>query len=207
MDYRLKSVEDLFPLPLVQFEIEDAAKLNKALLKEIAKRRADEEGLAKSNRQGWHSAPDLFERKEPGHTKLAQILLRISAEVTRQLAPKTDFSTIELVPDGWINVNPTMAYNTPHEHPGCFWSGVYYVQMPANAGEGSHIEFLSPHEVLPHNGSIKAAITANKRRIRPSAGTVLIFPSQLVHWVPPNESKEERITVAFNARFRAKRQA
>jgi uncharacterized protein (TIGR02466 family) len=121
------------------------------------------------------------------------------------LAPKTDFAKLEMVPDGWVNVNPKGAYNAPHTHPGCFWSGVYYVQLPADAGEGGIIEFLSPHEVLPHGGMIQSAITAGKRRVTPAAGTVLIFPSQLLHWVHPNESAEERITVAFNGRFRTKR--
>lgn len=205
MDFKLKSAEELFPLPLVQFEVAGAAELNKLLLKEISKRRASETGVAKSNRKGWHSAPDLFERKEASHAKLAKMLLRMMAEFTRQLAPNMDFAKLEMIPDGWINVNPKGAYNAPHDHPGCFWSGVYYVQVPEGAGEAGIIEFLSPHEVLPHNGIIQAAITADKRRIRPTPGTVLLFPSQLVHWVHPNESDEERVTIAFNCRFRRKR--
>ena len=28
-----------------------------------------------------------------------------------------------------------------------------------------------------------------------------MFPSYLRHWVYPNESEEERVTIAFNARF------
>ena len=205
MKFKLKSAEELFPLPLVQFQIDAAARLNKSLLSEIAVRRASEDGLAKSNRRGWHSAPDLFERKEAAQVELAGMMLRMMAEITRKFAPKTDFNNLELVPDGWINVNPKGAYNAPHDHPGCFWSGVYYVQVPDTAGEAAVIEFLSPHEVLPHNGIIQSAITADKRRIRPVAGTVLIFPSQLIHWVHPNESDEERVTIAFNGRFRAKR--
>lgn len=205
MVFTLKSAEDLFPVPLIQFEVGDAAKLNKALLKEISARQAKEKGLAKSNRLGWHSAPDLFERKEPAQAQLARILLRMMAEITRQFAPNTKFESLELVPDGWINVNSKGAYNAPHDHPGCFWSGVYYVQVPKSAGDGGLIEFMSPHEVLPHNGVIQAAITADKRRIKPAAGLVLIFPSHLVHWVYPNESDEDRITIAFNGRFRVKR--
>jgi uncharacterized protein (TIGR02466 family) len=205
MEFKLKSAEELFPLPLIRFEISEAARLNKQLLGEIASRRAKEEGLAKSNRQGWHSAPDLFDRKEPGHASLAKMLLRMMAEITRQFAPNTDFANLELVPDGWINVNPKGAYNAPHDHPGCFWSGVYYVHVPHGEGDAGLIEFLSPHEVLPHNGIIQAGITADKRRIRPSTGTVLIFPSQLMHWVYPNDSDEERVSIAFNGRFRRKR--
>lgn len=205
MDFKLKSADELFPLPLIELEVDGAEELNKSLLKEIAERRSSEEGLVKSNRRGWHSEPDLFKRKEPAHSKLARLLLRMMAEVTRQLAPNTDFTTLELIPDGWINVNPKGAYNSPHDHPGCFWSGVYYVHVPEDAGEAGVIEFLSPHEVLPHGGIFKAAIVADKRRIKASAGTVLIFPSHIFHWVHPNESEEDRVTIAFNARFKQKR--
>jgi hypothetical protein len=35
---------------------------------------------------------------------------------------------------------------------------------------------------------------------------VLIFPASMVHWVHPNESDQDRVTIAFNGRFR-RRQA
>ncbi len=206
MAFKLKSADDLFPTPLLRFEIADADKLNQALLKEIAKRRAAEEGLNKSNRKGWHSDSDLFERKEPAQSQLAQLLLRIIAQATRHVAPDADFTGIELVTDGWINVNPKGGYNAPHDHPGAFWSGVYYVKVPEGSERhGGAIEFLSPHKPLPGIDFLKAPITADKVRIRPTPGMVLLFPSSLIHWVHPNDSKEDRVTIAFNGRFRPKR--
>jgi uncharacterized protein (TIGR02466 family) len=204
--YKLASIDELFPTPLLRFEIADAEKLNKDLLKEIARRRAAEEGKKRSNRRGWHSAEDLFERKEPAQTELAQQLLRMIAHSTRQVAPETDFTNLELVADGWINVNPRGGYNAPHDHVGAFWSGCYYVQVPNDAdGQGGAIEFLSPHKPLPGRNLIKAPITGDKVCVRPKAGTVLIFPASMVHWVHPNDSKEDRVTIAFNGRFRPKR--
>jgi uncharacterized protein (TIGR02466 family) len=191
---------------LLRFEVADAGKLNQALLKEITKRAKAEGGMTRSNRKGWHSARDLFDRKEPAQQKLAGLLLRIMAQATKVVAPDTDFTNVELVADGWINVNPRGAYNAPHDHLGGFWSGVYYVRVPeAQEGQGGAIEFLAPHKPVPGHGIISAPITADKVLIRPEVGTVLLFPSTILHWVHPNEADEERVTIAFNGFFRRPR--
>jgi uncharacterized protein (TIGR02466 family) len=203
MAFKLASIDEIFPMPLMLFEVDDAAKLNKGLLKEIAFRRKGEGGLVKSNRKGWHSERDLFDRKEPAQSTLAQLLLRMMAQATKRVAPETDFTNVELLADGWININQPGAYNSPHDHMGGFWSGVYYVSVPKKVeGSGGAIEFLSPHKALPGKGIINAPITAEKLVIHPEAGTVLMFPSSLVHWVHPNDSDEERVTIAFNGHFR-----
>lgn len=204
MAFKLIAAEDIFPTPLFRFEVDKAVKLNAALLREIAKRRAAEGGIKKSNRNGWHSGSDLFERKEPAQAELAKMLLVMLASITREVAPDSDFSNIQLVPDGWINVNPKGGYNSPHDHPGAFWSGCYYVKVPKGEGDAGAIEFLSPHKPLMGNNLIRGAVTSDKMRIRPKAGTVLIFPGTMVHWVHPNDSSEDRVTIAFNARFRPK---
>lgn len=205
MAFKLTAADNIFPTPLFRFEIENAASLNAALLAEIADRQASEGGIRKSNRNGWHSASDLFDRKEPAQSKLAGMLLVMLANITREVSPESDFSNIQVVPDGWINVNPKGGYNSPHDHPGAFWSGVYYVKVPTGEGDGGAIEFLSPHKPLIANNLIKGAISSDKMKLRPRPGTVLIFPGNLVHWVHPNDCDDDRITIAFNARFRAKR--
>lgn len=206
MAFTLQSADNLFATPLLRFQIEDADKLNRALLKEIARRRASEKGTVKSNRKGWHSDSDFFERTEPAQAQLAKMLVQMLAQATRHVAPDADMTGVEMVADGWINVNPPGAYNSPHDHLGSFWSGTYYVSMPgANEERAGAIEFLSPHKPLPGLGSFRAPITADKVHFRPKAGTVLIFPATIVHWVHPNDGKEDRVTIAFNARFRRKR--
>ena len=206
--FTLTSADDIFPTPLLRFELAEAEKLNRALLREIAARQVAEGGMVKSNRKGWHSDRDLFERKEPAQSALAQMLLRMLAQATKQFAPDTEFGNVELLADGWINVNPQGGYNAPHDHLGSFWSGVYYVRVPAQTkGQAGAIEFLSPHKPMPSNGFIEAPITAQKVIVRPKPGQVLIFPAHLIHWVHPNDSKEERITIAFNGHFRRRQAA
>lgn len=201
MTFTLKSADNLFPTPLFQYEVADAASLNRALLKEVDTRRSSEQGMAKSNRKGWHSSRDLFERSEPAQSRLANLLVQMLAQATRQVASDAKSTGVEIVPEGWINVNQPGAYNAPHDHLGAFWSGCYYVSVPEGGGG---IEFLSPHKPLPSVGRFKAPITADKLTIHPEPGTVLIFPATLVHWVQPNDSKHERVTIAFNCRLRQK---
>src|SRR5687767_6885808 len=132
MPLEVKDVRTLFPTPLVTFKIDDAD-LNRELLAEIEQRRAVESGVKRSNRQGWHSANDLFQRPEPAQAKLAGYMREAVLQATRQLAPETDFSRLDLFCEGWINSSPTRAYNSPHDHAGFLWSGVYYVFMPSDA--------------------------------------------------------------------------
>lgn len=200
---KLAHIQGLFPTPLATFHVDDADALNRELLAEIARRREAEEGSARSNRQGWHSAYDLFKRKEKAQAKLAGIIREAVTQATMKLAPNSDLGKLQMECDGWINVNPTGAYNTPHDHPGNLWSGAYYVAMPA-VGEGDtssgSIEFIDTRASLA-TSLIKAPFTGARSSLQPKPGTLLLFPANVVHWVHPNTSTEDRVTIAFNARF------
>lgn len=200
---KLAHIQMLFPTPLVTFLVEDAEALNRELLEEIEKRRRGEQGEKKSNRQGWHSAYDLFKRKEKAQARLTGIIRDAVEQATRKLAPDADLSRLRMECDGWINVNPTGAYNTPHDHPGNLWSGTYYVATP-HAGEASaasgRIEFIDSRSGLADN-LVNAPFTASKCGVRPKPGMLLLFPANLLHWVHPNAAAEDRVTIAFNARF------
>ena len=204
MTFALKSVDEMFPTPLLRFEIGDAEALNATLLTEIAARRTAEPGVTRSNFGGWHSANDFFARSEPGHAALALDLLRMMAEATRHFDPKADYSKARLIADGWVNINPPGAYNGPHDHKTAFWSGTYYVETPQGEGSSGMIEFLTPLRPLPGNGVVGGPLTAEVFGVRPTAGLVLIFPATIQHWVHPNQSQKERVTIAFNGRFEPK---
>jgi uncharacterized protein (TIGR02466 family) len=40
--------------------------------------------------------------------------------------------------------------------------------------------------------------------VQPKTGSLIIFPSWLMHYVVPNENKDDRISLAFNAEVRYK---
>ena len=202
MTYRLDKIDSLFPTPLLHFTIADHLALNQALMAEIALRRAAEEGVKRTNRLGWHSISDLFARPEPAQARLAKTIKQAAAHATRKLASGASLDQLQLVCDGWINVNPTGAFNAPHDHGGAFWSGVYYVAVPDDEGDGGAIEFIAPQHLSTPGELVKAPMTAGQARFRPAAGTLLIFPATLIHWVYPNASPDDRVTIAFNASLR-----
>lgn len=208
MAFKLKRVVELFPTPLVMCEVEDAKRLNATLLAEINERRKHEVGVKKSNRHGWHSRKDLFDRPEPAHRELAQSLSTFIASATKRLNPDADFAKIEMVCEGWINVNPSGGYNAPHDHPGAFWSGAYYVSMPPNAPDdpdGGAIEFLAHRPASFFVDIMRGPMSSDKIRFHPTEGMALIFPGTIKHWVFPHHAEAERVTIAFNAQFRRRR--
>ena len=104
-------------------------------------------------------------------------------DATRRIAPGTDPSLFTLECEGWINVNPTGGFNAPHDHPGWYWSGAYYVATPDPGAEvrctdptAGCIEFLDGRTNLRVLSHIDAHCMASKVVYRPEAG--LLIPDE-----------------------------
>ncbi len=203
MSFDDTSKETLFGTPLLRFQVTDHAALDAALLEEGARQREASEGVNKSNRGGWHSAGNIFDWDADCVRTLHAAAEASVYEATRRVSAKVDPATLRLKISGWMNMNPPGGFNAPHTHPGAHWSGVYYVSQPAvEEGTSGVIEFLDPRSDLPNWRILRAKAFRPKRRIRPHVGEIVMFPSYLVHWVYPNETDEERVSIAFNATFR-----
>lgn len=199
---KLQAVHPLFYSPLTAFELEDAAALNVQLLAEASARREASPGLDRSNWHGWHSEDDFFERPETGCQTLRNHILDAFRVCTQNISPNFDFSAYGVQAEGWINILGRGGLNTPHDHPSWVWSGCYYVSVPKGEKELSgSIEFFDPRTNIRTLTVDGAGCFASKFVMKPRAGMLLMFPSYLRHWVYPNESDEERVTIAFNARF------
>lgn len=199
-------MENLFATPFFRFGVAGNAGLDAQLLALGADWRAQHQGVQKSNRGGWHSPGNLFDNPAPCVAQLRAAAQAALAKVVTKTARDFDQSRHDLKLNSWMNMNPPGGFNAPHTHPGAHWSGVYYVNQPATSGGSSGmIEFLDPRSDLPDWRLFNAAAFQPKLRIRPQAGEMILFPSYLVHWVYPNETDAERVTIAFNATYRKKR--
>lgn len=195
--------EKLFSTPLLRFQVPEHEALNSALLDEGSRLRAQDAGAEKSNRGGWHSSGNLFEQDAACITTLRGLAEAAVLKATGQITNKVDPATLALKLFGWMNANPPGGFNAPHTHPGAHWSGVYYVAQPeVEEGASGMIEFLDPRSDLPNWRLLGASAFQLKKKIRPMPGEMVLFPSYLVHWVYPNETEEERVSVAFNATFK-----
>lgn len=109
---------------------------------------------------------------------------------------------------GHDNIRSAVRYgfNREHNHPGVLWSGVYYVQAPANSGR------LVIREPRRESTMIQPRFRDDQPRKKevwgevyyePVPGRIIIFPGWLEHAVEPNLSTRkgtagERISIAFN---------
>jgi len=106
---------------------------------------------------------------------------------------------------GWYSVNRYGDHHAPHSHPGSYLSGTYYVRVPPapasvddpRARPGC-ISFYDPRTGA---NMITVGTERDARAthvVRPSAGTLLMWPSPVLHYVHPNLSAENRVTISFN---------
>jgi uncharacterized protein (TIGR02466 family) len=100
----------------------------------------------------------------------------------------------------WININGKGGFNIPHVHPFSLVSAVYYVNVPKDSGKlvfenpiQQHDYVMKPDTVETFNG-----INSGYWNVEPEQGELIIFPSWLRHWVEPNNTNENRISIAFN---------
>ena len=197
MTIKAEAFEMLFPTPLWAFRVENHASLNRRLLAEIAERRGREKDRANRNRVGWQSQHDLFDRPEPAHAELASHAHEAMMNALKQMivgpAPE-----LRIACNGWINVNPPGGYIGPHTHPHALLSGSYYVDVGDGDDEGGEIEFVSSHTPSHMGGLIKSPMLLDKRRLKPKAGSILLFLSNQLHWVLPNRTDKDRVSIAFN---------
>lgn len=198
--------EKLFSTPVFRFRVPDHAAFNAALLEEGAGMRADTDGAAKSNRGGWHSEGNLFDRDTACVTRLRRLATEAIFAANERIGAPAPRESLALKIFGWMNANPKGAFNAPHTHPGAHWSGVYYVAQPEiETGNSGMIEFVDPRSDLPNWRILQAPPFRMKQKLRPAPGEMILFPSYLVHWVYPNDTDDERWSIAFNATFRKAR--
>ena len=109
---------------------------------------------------------------------------------------------------GWANVNRRGDYHDPHNHPHAYLSGTYYVAVPkAEKAPAENRPDLRPGAISFYDPRGFANMTAirNDPQIeaefthRPEPGDILLWPAFLMHFVHPNLSDENRISISFNA--------
>jgi uncharacterized protein (TIGR02466 family) len=101
----------------------------------------------------------------------------------------------------WLNLNIPGEGDTPHHHRGSAFSSVFYIKTHPKSGD---LILLDPRTtsamttyVIEHkNGGIQT--DRAYRRITPKTGTLLFFPSHLIHYVETNLSPYDRLCLACN---------
>lgn len=132
------------------------------------------------------------------------------AEVAARLTPKLSDFGIHLfgerlgwsIKEMWVNVLDTGGRQAMHNHANSFISGVVY--LTATHPDARTVFMKSPGGTdfsfkNDHDGVVTGSYNAEKWiSPQPEAGDLVLFPSYLMHAVPPNPGPR-RVSLAFNA--------
>jgi uncharacterized protein (TIGR02466 family) len=158
-------------------------------------RKTNPEGVSKSNIGGGYQSPMTL-TKDPAFAPLFEFV----AQMGMKAAFDMQFvNTDTYLTAAWVNFNDSRsAVNYDHVHQDTF-SGVFYLKVPPKSGK---LVLTNPGMNPLWQGAMltdqKNKFNADKLRIEPTEGNILIWPSYLPHGVEPNDHDEERISISFN---------
>jgi uncharacterized protein (TIGR02466 family) len=167
---------------------------NDKLAQDIVNWSNQDQGVKKTNVDGWHSKTDMASK--PEYQFLVQELYKMQEDIYKEewLDRKPKLGNM------WANINYKNGYNRLHIHPNCLFSGVYFVKATKEAG------ILAINDPRP---GIQTTMPARKQgtppkhlwrqaHIDPIPGRIIMFPAWLWHEVEQNKSNDIRISVSFN---------
>jgi uncharacterized protein (TIGR02466 family) len=153
-------------------------------------------GRELSNVGGWQSTDINFQNKE-----IDNLLSLVWSHAERFKIDLNMKPSIKIViKNMWVNVNGYGHFNKPHIHDNSLFSGVYYVKCNKDSG---NICFENPainHRYHMNTGMFlsNTLIGSSECKYAPTERQLIMFPSWLLHYVEPNQSNEDRISIAFN---------
>jgi len=149
------------------------------------------ESSSYSNVGGWQSNSFMYCEKsfKPFRDWMWNTLEPYLQRITKDIEEfKNSRPNLELY-NVWFNINGTDAFNMTHTHPHSIYSGVMWIKAPEDCGNLVMVD-PSAHNVF--------GIVPTEYEFEPVEGKVVIFPAHLPHFVKPNNSDEDRISVSFN---------
>ncbi len=163
----------------------------------------------KSEHGLFESKLDLFETTQ--HPGLKRLVAFIESSIKRAVwhvsnrtvdpkAVKVEFR------DSWFHITNGSGFHDAHTHGNCSWCGIYYLQIsdvpetqPKHAPNGVN-RFYRP---LAVGGMVddlgNAYLKHNVLDIPPIPGTLVLFPSYLLHSGLPYKGEKDRVILSFNS--------
>ena len=155
----------------------------------------------RSNVNGWQSTNityDYLKEQQLDNTiELIEHFQNILTNIVDQLQAQPLF-----VDNIWCNINTKNSYNSTHAHPGSILSAAYYVK--AEGIESGLFKFKRDRVFSDYSYSSWVNNSTSDWRsevsVTPKPGTLIIFPSHLLHSVEMNKTTEDRISLSFNTK-------
>ena len=203
-------INKLFATPVASLQHPDYLRLNAQLRQLILAREAAQSSTDHSNEGGWQSTDDFAQWSGAAGAELLSFAQELANQLSAVNSPEHGLIEAKLTWTcaAWANVNRSGHGNGVHGHPGAYWSAVYWVDDGGRGGDptlGGELEFVDPRGVMPTmlypalRMRIEGCLTAGfMTKMAPQAGTLVMFPSWLLHSVKPHRGDRARISIAFN---------
>lgn len=154
------------------------------------------ENAQHSNIGGWQSERDLHTQvgvDTPNGLTLLDMFQSFSAPIMQYIndcCVKVNIPTSKSYDwnytGSWFNVSVKGSYNAPHTHPFSEISGAYYIRTE------------DPPPEYPFSGRIDFYYEGGDTHYFPTPGTLILFPSNMLHFVHPYYGSGQRISLSFN---------
>jgi len=153
-----------------------------------------EENITSTIKHGmWESKFNFLESSD--NDAITQLKLWILTTCESYIAQLNEEYHRLVITESWAHVTRTGGYHLPHDHCGCTWSGIMYI-TEGDLDSGGKTSWIPPLHIERKTG---LEFLRDSFFFKPEAGSMMIFPSALIHYVEPYRGTSPRITIAFNA--------
>lgn len=157
-----------------------------------ANKSSSQEDFKRYGVTSFHSGSLL---EDPEWSDVMQFLYDFASEMVASV--NQSFGVVNFT-NSWVTIYPPGTYVPEHIHSNSMLSGVFYAQVPENAG---NLVFKDPSAVaktmyIRHYNDFPTVPTIHTHPVE--EGQMVIFPSWLPHLTEVNRSQGDRIMVSFN---------
>ena len=161
------------------------------------------EGVIRSNDEGWQ----LDIPRGVCH-EIEKMVCLMEDNVTDIFNNVYGFDTKIQLANMWLNENPRGGSNAYHTHPGCIFSGVYYIAATGDPEQGqiciqrdSHHVYADlntrSHKVEPQ-GNVDSPEIRTHANFIAQEGSAYVFPPHFNHMVTKNNTDISRVVMGMN---------
>jgi uncharacterized protein (TIGR02466 family) len=178
----------LFATPIMEFNL--LPFMNPAITDALLQMQASKNSAVRGVR-GAQNPAEL-----PELAVIYQVFQQCVNEYSRQLGLRPNRIT-----SSWMNILSKGGAVDIHRHHDSIVSGAFYPHVAPNSAQLIFVSPLDGYRMMDSTRFVTStSYSENAHHVSSETGKLVLFPSWLQHYVPPNES-ELRITLSFNTQF------
>ena len=189
------NIHNIFPTTILQTNIGVDTKIKKQLIDETY------DLIFQSGIKNGSTTIDKYILNKDNYSSLSK---KILDELTNLLfnVYTIDKGLTFFITNSWCIKHEKNDFAATHWHDNSIFSGVYYFQTPKNSGDIIFKRNLSSNSILSNTLSIPTKNNLDEYTVKIEEGTLLLFPSHLMHYTEINKSNSCRYSLSFNVFFK-----